>query len=135
MTPGNGWRWWLSVAGVGLGSLPLWQGRPLLAVVAAICGLTIVGAWAWGTRVRRASGVTLGSGWVAALITTFAVSQWPHHLIAAPWFDWLVVWLLIGGVCLAALVIDWIVHALPARDRIEHLPPAVHGTCPLVLDT
>ncbi|MFI2651000.1 hypothetical protein [Micromonospora fulviviridis] len=74
MTSGNGWRWWLSVAGAGLGSLPLWQGRPLLAVVAAICGLTIVGSWAWGTRAGRATGVTLGSGWIAALITTVAVS-------------------------------------------------------------
>ncbi|MEU0156706.1 hypothetical protein [Micromonospora fulviviridis] len=127
MTSGNGWRWWLSVAGVGLGSLPLGQDTPLLAVVAAFCGLTIVGGWAWGTRAGRATGVTLGAGWLAALITTFAVSQWPHNLIAAPWLDWFVVWLMIGGVCLAALVIDRSVHARSARHRIERIPPATHA--------
>ncbi|PYC72993.1 hypothetical protein C7C45_07810 [Micromonospora arborensis] len=40
----------------------------------------------------------------------FAVSQWPRSLVAAPWLDWFLVWLLVGVVCLASVVLDRSVH-------------------------
>ncbi|MFE9695174.1 hypothetical protein [Micromonospora sp. NPDC005806] len=78
--------------------------------MAAICGLIVVGAWAWGTRSGRAVGVAVGVVFVAGQAAAFAVSQWPRSLVAAAWLDWFAVWLLVGVVCLAALVIDRSVH-------------------------
>ncbi|MER7444625.1 hypothetical protein [Micromonospora avicenniae] len=110
MVAGNGWRWWLTAGGAGLVVLPLGQGAPRVAVVAAIFGLIVVGAWAWGTRSGRAVGVAVGVVVIAVLAAVFAVSQWPRGLVAAPWLDWFAVWLLVGVGCLAALVIDRRVH-------------------------
>ncbi|RKN36591.1 hypothetical protein [Micromonospora musae] len=120
---GNGWRWWLSAIGAGLIALPLAQGAPLVAVVAAGFGVIVVAAWAWGTRSGGGLGLTVGTALAAVLAATFAVSQWPRGLIAVPWFDWFAVWLLLGGVCLAALIIDRAVRAVPA-----HLPAGWNGT-------
>lgn len=112
---GNGWRWWLSAVGAGLGVLPLGQSASPVAAVAATCGLIVVGAWAWGTRSGSAVGVAVGAVFIAVLASAFAVSQWPRSLIAPPWLDWFAVWLLVGGVCLAALIIDRSVHPLSPR--------------------
>ncbi|MFI7211575.1 hypothetical protein [Micromonospora maritima] len=122
MVVGNSWRWWLTAGGAALAVLPLGQGAPMVAVVAAICGLIVVGAWAWGTRSGGAVGVAVGVVFIAGLAAAFAVSQWPRSLVAAPWLDWFVVWLLVGAGCLAALVIDRSLHAVAAphldgRDR------------------
>ncbi|MEU5943729.1 hypothetical protein ABZ807_32290 [Micromonospora sp. NPDC047548] len=117
MVAGNGWRWWLSAGGAGLVVLPLGQGAPPAAVMAAICGLIVVSAWAWGTRSGRAVGVAFGVVFIAVLAAVFAVSQWPRSLIAAPWLDWFAVWLLVGVVCLAALVIDRSVHPFSSPSR------------------
>lgn len=118
MVAGNGWRWWLSAGGAGLVVLPLGQGAPRVAVVAAIFGLIVVGAWAWGTRSGRAVGVAVGVVFIAVLAAVFAVSQWPRSLIAAPWLDWFAVWLLVGVVCLATLVIDRSVHPFSSPRRV-----------------
>ncbi|MEV1329888.1 hypothetical protein AB0J20_09970 [Micromonospora costi] len=113
-----GWRLRLTAAGTALGLLPLWQGQWLVAPVAGVAGLLVVGAWAWGSSSGRAVGVVVGATLVTSLAAVFAVSQWPHGLINAPWFDWFAGWLLIGGGCIAALVVDWIVHASGGRVRI-----------------
>ncbi len=110
MVMSNSWRWWLSAGGIALTLLPLGQGAPMTAVVAATFGLVVVGAWAWGTRSGRAVGVAVGVVLIAGQAAAFAISQWPRSLIAAPWLDWLMVWMLVGIVCLAALVIDRSVH-------------------------
>jgi hypothetical protein len=112
MVAGNSWRWWLTAGGAALAVLPLGQGAPMVAVLAAICGLIVVGAWAWGTRSGRGVGVAVGVAFIAGPAAAFAVSQWPRSLIAAPWLDWFAVWLLVGVVCLAALAIDRSVHPL-----------------------
>ncbi|ODB75120.1 hypothetical protein DLJ57_04255 [Micromonospora chalcea] len=112
MAAGNSWRWWLTAGGVALVVLPLGQGAPMVAVVAAICGPIVVGAWAWGTRSGGAVGVAVGVVFIAGLAAVFAVSQWPGSLVAAPWLDWFAVWLLVGVGCLAALVIDRRLHAV-----------------------
>ncbi|SBT40881.1 hypothetical protein GA0070621_1080 [Micromonospora narathiwatensis] len=110
MVEGGGWRWWVSAGGAGLVVLPLGQGAPLVAVVAAVYGLIVVGAWVWGSRSGRAVGMSVGVALVAVLASTFAVSQWPGSLIAAPWLDWFMVWWVVGVVCLAALIVDlWVV--------------------------
>lgn len=110
MMAGNGWRWWLTAGGAGLVVLPIAQGAPMVAVLAAVCGVVVIGAWAWGTRSGRAVGVTVGVVFTAVLVAVFTVSQWPRGLVAAPWLDWFAVWLLVGVVCLAALLIDRRVH-------------------------
>ncbi|WP_130399907.1 hypothetical protein [Micromonospora violae] len=112
MVAGNSWRWWLTTGGAALAVLPLGQGAPMVVVVAAICGLVVVGAWAWGTRSGRAIGVAVGVVFIAGQAAAFAVSQWPRGSVAAPWLDWFGVWLLVGVVCLAALVIDRSLHAV-----------------------
>jgi hypothetical protein len=95
-------------------------------VVAVIGGLSVVGAWAWGTSSGRTVGMAVGAGLVALLVAVFAVSQWPRRgAISAPWFDWFAGWLLIGGGCVAALVVDWIVHASDGLVRIGATPDAV----------
>lgn len=114
MVVGNSWRWWLTAGGAALALLPLGQGAPMVAVVAAICGLIVVGAWAWGTRSGRPAGVAVGVALIAGQGAAFAFSQWPRSLVAAPWLDWFAVWLLVGVVCLAALVIDWNMHHFSA---------------------
>ncbi|MFF5219538.1 hypothetical protein [Micromonospora sp. NPDC000442] len=111
MAAGEGWRWWLSAGSAGLVVLPYWQGAPWPAVVAAVFGVIVVSAWAWGTRSGRGVGVVVGAGFIVVLATLFAVSQWPRGLPVAPWLDWFVMWLLVGAVCLAALIIDRIWHA------------------------
>lgn len=113
-----GWRSRLGAAGAALGVLPLVQGEWLAAAVAGYVGLVVVGAWAWGTSSGRTVGVAVGAGLVASLAAVFAVSQWPRGLISPPWSDWLAGWLLIGGGCLAALVVDWYVHASAGGVRI-----------------
>ena len=113
-----GWRSWLSTAGASLGVLPLWQGQWLATVVAAVGGLLVVGASAWGTSSGRRVGVVVGAGLVALLAAVFAVSQWTRGLINPPWYDWFAGWLVIGVGCVAALVVDWIVHAADGRIRI-----------------
>lgn len=110
MVAGNSWRWWLTAGGAALAVLPLGQGAPMVAVLAAICGPVVVGAWVWGTRSGRAVGAAVGVVFIAVPAAAFAVSQWPGNLVAAPWFDWFAVWLLVGVVCLAALVIDRSAH-------------------------
>ncbi|MGW9198649.1 hypothetical protein [Micromonospora chersina] len=114
MVPRNSWRWWLTAGGAALALLPLGQGAPMVAVVAAICGLIVVGAWAWGTRSGRPAGVAVGVALIAGQGAAFAFSQRPRSLVAAPWLDWFAVWLLVGVVCLAALVIDWNMHPFSA---------------------
>lgn len=114
MVAGNSWRWWLTAGGAALALLPLGQGAPMVAVVAATCGLIVVSAWAWGTRSGRAVGVAVGIVFIAGQGAAFAVSQWTRSLLAAPWLDWFAVWLLVGVLCLAALVIDRIVHPFSA---------------------
>ncbi|MEU5531427.1 hypothetical protein ABZ744_31285 [Micromonospora chersina] len=106
MVAGNSWRWWLTAGGAALALLPLGQGASVVAVVAAICGLIVVSAWAWGTRSGCAVGVAVGVVFIAGQAAAFAISQWPRSLVAAPWLDWFAVWLLAGVLCLAALVID-----------------------------
>lgn len=108
----------LSAAGATLAALPLWQCQWLVAPVAGVAGLLVVGAWAWGTSSGRRVGVAVGAILVISLAAVFAVSQWPRGLINAPWFDWLAGWLLIGGGCVVALVVDWIVHVSAGRVRI-----------------
>jgi hypothetical protein len=94
------------------------QGEWLAAVVAGVGGLVIISTWAWGTGSGRTVGVAVGAGLLASLAAVFAVSQWPQGLISAPWEDWFAGWLLIGTGCLAALVVDWKVHASDGRVRI-----------------
>lgn len=94
------------------------QGQWLVAVVAGVGGLLVVGAWAWGTSCGRTVAMAVGAGLVATLAAVFAVSQWPRGLINAPWSDWFAGWLLIGVGCMAALVIDWIMHASDGFVRI-----------------
>ncbi|MEV6816733.1 hypothetical protein [Micromonospora sp. NPDC051296] len=94
--------------------LPYWQGAPWPAVVAAVFGMIVVGAWAWGTRSGRGVGVVVGVGFIVVLAAVFAVSQWPRGLPVAPWLDWFAGWLLVGAVCLAALVIDHVTQAASA---------------------
>jgi hypothetical protein len=102
-----------------LGVLPLWQGQWLVAAVAGVGGLSVVGSWAWGTSSGRTVGVAVGAGLVTFLAVVFAVSQWPRRgLINPPWFDWFAGWLLIGVGCVAALLIDWIAHASDGLVRI-----------------
>lgn len=113
-----GWRSRLTQAAAALGVLPLLQGEWLSALVAVVAGLMVIGAWAWGTGSGRTAGVTVGTGLLAALVGMFAVSQWPRGPIRAPAEDWLAGWLLIGGGCLAALVIDWYVHAANGYVRL-----------------
>jgi hypothetical protein len=84
----------LGLAGLALGTLPLWQHRWMVAPVAGFVGLLVVGAWAWGSS-RRSVGLTVGVALVAAMAGVFAVSQWPRGL-AAPVYDWLGCWILIG---------------------------------------
>ncbi|GAA0372695.1 hypothetical protein GCM10009541_13940 [Micromonospora gifhornensis] len=91
--------------------LPYWQGARWPAVVAAVFGVIVVSAWAWGTRSGRGVGVVVGVGLIVVLAAVFVVSQWPRGLTVAPWLDWFVVWLLVGAVCLAALVVDRLWHA------------------------
>ncbi|WP_327039547.1 hypothetical protein [Micromonospora maris] len=55
--------------------------------------------------------MVVGVGFIVVLAAVFVVSQWPRGLAVAPWLDWFVVWLLVGAVCLAALVIDGVTHA------------------------
>ncbi|MFI7217949.1 hypothetical protein [Micromonospora maritima] len=110
MVAGNSWRWWLTAGGAALVVLPLGQGAPMVAVAAAICGLVVVAAWAWGTRSGRAVGMAVGVVFIAGPAAAFAISQWPRSLVAAPWLDWFAVWLLVGVVCLAALLIDRSMH-------------------------
>ncbi|MFG2063457.1 hypothetical protein ACGFIK_18795 [Micromonospora sp. NPDC048871] len=122
----DGWRWWLSAGSAGLVVLPYWQGAPWPAVVAAVFGVIVVGAWAWGTRSGRVVGVVVGVGFIVVLAAVFAVSQWPRGLPVAPWLDWFVVWLLVAAVCLAALVIDHVRHAAAAEgtgQRFGGSPP------------
>lgn len=106
MVAGNSWRWWLTAGGAALALLPLGQGASVVAVVAAICGLIVVSAWAWGTRSGCAVGVAVGVVFIAGQAAAFAISQWPRSRVAAPWLDWFALWLLAGVLCLAALVID-----------------------------
>lgn len=113
-----GWRSRLTQAAAALGFLPLLQGEWLGALVAVVSGLVVVGAWVWATGSGRIVGVTVGTGLLAALVAMFAVSQWPRGLIRAPAEDWFAGWLLIGGWCLAALVIDWYVHAANGYVRL-----------------
>ena len=56
--------------------------------------------------------MAVGAGVVTLLAAVFAVSQWPRGLITVPWFGRFAGWLLIGGGCVAALVVDRIVHAM-----------------------
>jgi hypothetical protein len=80
----------------------------------------VVGAWAWGTSGGRAVGVAVGVGLVLVLAALFEISQWPRGPVAAPWYDWLTCWLLIGGGCLlVALFVDWAVHAHRDSVRID----------------
>ncbi|MEV6373220.1 hypothetical protein [Micromonospora musae] len=116
---GNAWRWWLSVGSVGLLALPLGQGEPMVAVVAATFGVIVVAAWAWGTRSGRGLGALVGTAFATVLASAFAVSQWPRSRIAAPWHDWFAVWLLIGVVCLAALIVDRIMGASKADHTVR----------------
>ncbi|MFI7068661.1 hypothetical protein [Micromonospora sediminicola] len=102
----DGWRWWTSAGGAALLVLPLAQDAPPAAVVAALAGPVVVCAWAWGTRRGRTAGVSGGAALIAALVATFAVSQWPRGAVIPPWVDWFVGWLLIGALGLAALVGD-----------------------------
>lgn len=112
------WRLWLSVAGAGLGILPLVQGDWSGAVVATFAGAAVVGAWALGTRSGRTVGVWVGVVLLASLVAVFAFSQWPRGLIRAPWPDWLAGWLAVGVVFAAAMVTDWIRHAEHGVVRI-----------------
>ncbi|MEH1169677.1 hypothetical protein V6V47_30295 [Micromonospora sp. CPCC 205539] len=121
---GNRWRWWLTVGGAALVLLPLGQGAPVVAVVAAICGPIVVGAWAWGTASGRLVGVAVGVVFIAGQVASFALSQRPTSLVAAPWLDWFLVWLLVGVVCLAALGFERRAHPF-SPTRVAGGNPAV----------
>lgn len=112
---GDGWRWWLSAGSAGLVMLPYWQGESWLAVVAATFGVIVVGAWAWGTRSGRGVGVVVGVGLIVVLAAMFAVSQWPRGLPVAPWLDWFAGWLMVGAVCLAAMVFSRVTYPSPVE--------------------
>ncbi|MFG1658397.1 hypothetical protein ACGFIY_17915 [Micromonospora chersina] len=45
----------------------------MVAVVAAIFGLIVVSAWAWGTRSGRAVGVAVGVVLIAGQAAAFAI--------------------------------------------------------------
>src|SRR6266511_654479 len=120
VTGSDNWRFMLSGAGVTLGLLPLGQGQWRAAFGAAVVGLLVVGAWAWGTRSSRSVGMAGGASLVGLMVVVFAVSQWPTGLITAPPCEWLGGWLSIGAGCLAALVVDWVVH----RSRLRRVAPS-----------
>jgi hypothetical protein len=112
----SGWRLLLSLAGLALGTLPLWQRQWIAAPVAGTVGLLVVGSWAWGSS-RRSVGLTAGVALTAAMAGVFAISQWPRGLLAAPVYDWLGCWILIGSVPLALLVVEWTVRRIGQRHQ------------------
>ncbi|GHJ49880.1 hypothetical protein Cs7R123_72220 [Catellatospora sp. TT07R-123] len=114
----------LSIAGALLGTLPLLQGEWSAGVAAALTGVLVVGAWAWGSSCASRAGTAVGACLIGSMAAVFAVSQWPGGRLGAPWFDWFAGWLLVGGGGLVALLVDRIIHNAQVRAGSDIRPAA-----------
>ncbi|GAA3194666.1 hypothetical protein ACFO1B_03380 [Dactylosporangium siamense] len=107
------WRQGLSAAGIAVGLLPLVQGEWRTALVAAVLGQIVVGVWAWGTGFGPVVGITVGAVLATGLAAAFAVSQRPRAgLLLPPAEDYLVVWVAVGLVAVAAVLVEGLTRGL-----------------------
>jgi hypothetical protein len=120
---------------LAVGALPLLQGQWASAAFGGAVGLVVVGGWGVGTNRDPSVGVPIGAGLLAMLVTLFAVSQWPSDRLAAPFLDWLLCWMLLGAVVLAALLVEPAARRSNEAPRFRYLPwtAAVLPLCAVVM--